>query len=101
MWARYCLGDNWSAAVSIREDHELVRRGPYRAMRHPIYSGILLGMLGTVIVVGEVRGILGLVIVYAGFYGKARKEDAWLTREFGEKFASHVKHTGMFLPRFS
>ena len=101
MWARYCLGDNWSAAVSIRKDHELVSRGPYRVMRHPIYTGILLGMLGTVLVVGEIRGVLAFVIIWAGFYRKACKEEAWLSKEFGEKFEYHAKRTGMFLPRFS
>jgi protein-S-isoprenylcysteine O-methyltransferase Ste14 len=76
MWARLVLGENWSAAVSIRKDHELIRMGPYRTMRHPIYTGMLLGLLGTALVVGEVRGILALVIVGLGFYVKARKEEA-------------------------
>jgi protein-S-isoprenylcysteine O-methyltransferase Ste14 len=99
MWARLVLGENWSAAVSIRKDHELIRMGPYRTMRHPIYTGMLLGLLGTALVVGEVRGILALVIVGLGFYLKARKEEALLSREFGAGFEAHAKHTGMFLPR--
>jgi protein-S-isoprenylcysteine O-methyltransferase Ste14 len=99
MWSRFVLGENWSAAVSIRKDHELICVGPYRSVRHPIYSGILLGLLGTVLVVGEVRGLLALVILWLGFYRKARKEEAFLTREFGAGFEVHAKHTGMFLPR--
>jgi protein-S-isoprenylcysteine O-methyltransferase Ste14 len=99
MWARLVLGENWSAAVSIRKDHELIRMGPYRTMRHPIYTGMLLGLLGTALVVGEVRGLLALVIVGLGFYLKARKEEAFLAREFGAGFEAHAKRTGMFLPR--
>ncbi len=99
MWSRLVLGENWSAAVSIRKDHELIRMGPYRAMRHPIYTGILLGLLGTALVVGEVRGLLALVILWLGFYRKARKEEAFLLREFGAGFEAHAKYTGMFLPR--
>jgi protein-S-isoprenylcysteine O-methyltransferase Ste14 len=99
MWARLVLGENWSAAVSIRKDHELIRMGPYRTMRHPIYTGMLVGLLGTALVVGEVRGLLAVVIVWLGFYLKARKEEAFLTREFGAGFEAHAQHTGMFLPR--
>ena len=101
MWARLHLGANWSAAVSIREQHELIRTGPYRWMRHPIYSGILLGMAGTVLVVGEVRALIGFAAMVAAHYAKARKEEGWLSREFGASFETHKKHTGMFLPRLS
>ena len=99
IWSRFVLGENWSAAVSIRKNHELIRMGPYRIMRHPIYTGMLLGLLGTALVVGEVRGLLALVIVWLGFYRKARKEEASLSREFGAGFEAHAQHTGMFLPR--
>lgn len=101
IWARWHLGANWSAVVSIREEHDLIRTGPYRAVRHPIYTGLLLAIMGTVLIVGEFRGLLAFAMVLAPFYLKARKEDAWLAREFGETFAGHAKQTGMFLPRFS
>jgi protein-S-isoprenylcysteine O-methyltransferase Ste14 len=101
IWARWHLGRNWSAVVSIREQHDLIRTGPYRAVRHPIYTGLLLAIMGTVLIVGEFRALIALAIVLASFYLKARKEDAWLAREFGETFQGHAKRTGMFLPRFS
>jgi protein-S-isoprenylcysteine O-methyltransferase Ste14 len=101
IWARWNLGANWSAVVSIREEHDLIRTGPYRAVRHPIYTGLLLAIMGPVLIVGEFRRLLGFAMVLASFYLKARKEDAWLAREFGETFAGHAKQTGMFLPRFS
>ena len=99
MWARLVLGENWSAAVSIRKNQELIRVGPYCIMRHPIHTGMLLGLLGTAVVVGEVRSLLALVILGLGFYLKARKEEVFLLREFGGGFEAHAKHTGMFLPR--
>ena len=99
MWARLVPGENWSAAVSIRKNQELIRMGPYRIMRHPIHTGMLLGLLGTAVVVGEVRSLLALVILGLGFYLKARKEEVFLLREFGGGFEAHAKHTGMFLPR--
>jgi protein-S-isoprenylcysteine O-methyltransferase Ste14 len=99
IWARWHLGANWSAIVSIREEHELIRTGPYRRVRHPIYTGMLLAMAGTALVLGEVRGPLAFAITLFAFYSKARKEETWLTREFGDKFAAHMKQTGMFLPK--
>jgi protein-S-isoprenylcysteine O-methyltransferase Ste14 len=99
IWARWHLGANWSAIVSIREEHELIRSGPYRRVRHPIYTGMLLAMAGTALVRGEVRGLLAFAITLAAFYTKARKEEAWLRREFGEKFEAHAQQTGMFLPK--
>jgi protein-S-isoprenylcysteine O-methyltransferase Ste14 len=101
IWARVHLGRNWSAVVSIRVNHELIHSGPYRRIRHPIYTGMLLGLAGTAVALGEVRGILAFCIALAAFYFKARKEETYLTQEFGPSFADHVKRTGMFLPHFS
>lgn len=99
LWARWHLGANWSGVVTLKEGHELIRTGPYRAIRHPIYTGILLGILGTAIAMGEVRGLLALAIAWLSFYIKARREESFLTQEFGETFEAHAKQTGMFLPK--
>jgi len=98
-WARWHLGANWSGVVTLKEGHELIRTGPYRSVRHPIYTGILLGLLGTIVVTGEVRGLLGVAIAWASFYWKARREESFLRQEFGDKFGTHAKETGMFLPK--
>jgi len=100
-WARWHLGANWSGVVTLKEGHELIRTGPYRNIRHPIYTGILLALLGTAVAVGEVRGLVAVVIAWLSFYTKARREESFLTQEFGVSFAEHTKQTGMFLPRFS
>jgi protein-S-isoprenylcysteine O-methyltransferase Ste14 len=100
-WARWHLGANWSGVVTLKEGHELIRSGPYRNIRHPIYTGILLALLGTAVAVGEVRGLLAVAIAWLSFYTKARREESFLTQEFGPSFAEHTKRTGMFLPRFS
>jgi protein-S-isoprenylcysteine O-methyltransferase Ste14 len=101
IWARWHIGQNWSAVVSIRADHELIGTGPYRTMRHPIYTGILLALAGTGLLAGEMRVLMAFGIAWTAFYLKARKEEAWLAREFGEEFAAHARKKGMFLPRFS
>ena len=100
-WSRWHLGANWSGVVTLKEGHELIRSGPYRTIRHPIYTGILLALLGTAVTLGEVRGLLAVAITWISFYTKARREESFLTQEFGDRFAEHRRHTGMFLPRFS
>jgi protein-S-isoprenylcysteine O-methyltransferase Ste14 len=101
LWARWHLGSNWSGVVTLKEGHELIRTGPYRAIRHPIYTGILLGLLGTAMAMGEVRGLLAVAIAWLSFYVKARREESFLIHEFGEKFEAHAKQTGMFLPKIA
>lgn len=101
IWARWHLGENWSGTVTLKADHELIRTGPYRSIRHPIYTGMLLAMVGTALAVGELRCILAFLITLASFYQKARREERFLSQEFGEKFAEHLKYTGMFLPKIA
>ena len=100
-WARVHLGTNWSGVVTLKEGHELIRTGPYRNIRHPIYTGILAGFLGYAIVGGQVRGLVAMAAVWLSFLIKARREEKFLAQEFGPKFEEHTQHTGMFLPKFS
>src|SRR6202790_2723131 len=100
-WARWHLGANWSGTVTLKENHELIRSGPYRSIRHPIYTGILLALLGTAVQIGQVRSFLAFVVAWLCFYFKARREESFLSEEFGERFAEHIGRTGMFLPRLS
>ena len=97
--ARVSLGTNWSGVVTLKNNHELIRKGLYRWIRHPIYTGILLAMIGTALIKGHLRGWLGFLVVWAAFYFKARREEGFLRHEFGGGFEEHARHTGMFLPR--
>jgi protein-S-isoprenylcysteine O-methyltransferase Ste14 len=99
IWARYHIGRYWSAEVTIREDHKLIATGPYARIRHPIYTGMLLAMLGTALIVGEYRALLAVALVAFGFWAKARREEAFLEGEFGEEYQEHRRRTGFFLPR--
>jgi len=100
IWSRYVLGQNWSAAVTLKHSHELIRKGPYARIRHPIYSGVILGLIGTALVIGEWRALLAVAALSLSWLVKARKEEKLLAREFGEAFEEHRAHTGMFWPRF-
>jgi protein-S-isoprenylcysteine O-methyltransferase Ste14 len=101
IWARNHIGRFWSGSVAIREDHQLIRTGPYSRIRHPIYTGILVALAGTTLAVGNYRALLAFALILVSLIYKARLEEALLTREFGSTFDDHRRHTGFFLPRFS
>jgi protein-S-isoprenylcysteine O-methyltransferase Ste14 len=100
IWARYHLAEYWSARITIKEDHQLIRTGPYARLRHPIYSGIVLGTIGSAVVIDQWRCVLGVCLVLTGYCLKARKEETMLTQQFGEAFREHQKHAGFLIPRF-
>lgn len=92
------LGANWSVAVQLKHEHELIERGPYRWMRHPIYSGLLLAFLGTAVLIGELRGLVALVIVAASFWYKLRLEEKWLGEQFGAAYVDYVRRVKALVP---
>jgi protein-S-isoprenylcysteine O-methyltransferase Ste14 len=100
IWARYCLGEYWSARVTLKEGHQLIRSGPYAFIRHPIYTGMLLACCGTALVVGEWRGILAVVLLCAAHSRKAMREERMLAQEFGDQYTAYRHSTGFLLPRF-
>jgi protein-S-isoprenylcysteine O-methyltransferase Ste14 len=97
-WARITLGRNWSGAVTLKKDHELVRRGPYRWVRHPIYTGIWGAVAGTSIATAEVRGVIATVLVLAAYLVKLRKEERLLERHFPEAYPDYRRRTKRLIP---
>lgn len=100
LWARWNLGQFWSARVTLKEDHELIRTGPYAHFRHPIYSGIDLAALGGALATDQWRCCLGVALIVLGYWIKARKEESMLASQFGEAFKEHCRHTGFLIPKF-
>lgn len=99
IWARRCLGRFWSGNITIKVEHQLVRNGPYRILRHPIYTALLLLYLGTAIVCGELHALLGLAVAIAAFLRKIRLEEANLLRAFSAGYREYRGETWALIPR--
>ena len=97
IWARRHLGRNWSPSVVVKEDHTLIRTGPYRRIRHPIYTGILLGFLGTVLAIGEWRGLVAVPLAFLSFALKSRQEEARMAETF-PAYAEYRRATAALIP---
>jgi protein-S-isoprenylcysteine O-methyltransferase Ste14 len=100
LWARWHLGQYWSARITIKEDHKLIRTGPYASLRHPIYSGLDLAAIGSAVAIDRWRCVAGVCLIILGYWIKARREEAMLTAQFGAEFQEHCRHTGFLFPRF-
>lgn len=98
VWARVHLGKYWSGEVQIKEGHRLIKTGPYALVRHPIYTGFLLAILGSAVTLGEVRGLVIIGATLTAFWRKLRIEEAVLSREFGGEYAAYRGRTKALIP---
>jgi protein-S-isoprenylcysteine O-methyltransferase Ste14 len=98
VWARAWLGRNWSADVTVKEQHELVRSGPYALVRHPIYTGVLLALVGSALAVDKWRGLLGLLLIAAGFVRKLMVEEKFMLAEFGDGYQRYRAEVPALIP---
>jgi protein-S-isoprenylcysteine O-methyltransferase Ste14 len=98
VWARQQLGSNWSGEVRIAAGHQLVRSGPYRFVRHPIYTAVLGMYCGTGIVSGEIHALVALVIVTLAYWRKIRLEEDALSETFGGEFDAYRRDTWALVP---
>jgi protein-S-isoprenylcysteine O-methyltransferase Ste14 len=97
VWARVYLGHNWGVPMKRKDEPELVTSGPYRFVRHPIYSGVLLGVVGTALATGIywliAAAIMGAFLVYS-----ARVEEKLMTDSFPTTYPSYRAKTKMLIP---
>jgi protein-S-isoprenylcysteine O-methyltransferase Ste14 len=98
VWARMHLGRNWSGTVTVKENHELIRSGPYAIVRHPIYTGLLLAILGTAVVLGEWRGLLAFCFLTIAFLLKLRREERFMEESFPDTYPSYRAQVPALIP---
>jgi len=97
-WARIHLGPLWSGVVALKVDHAVVRTGPYRVTRHPIYSGLLFALLATALIRDSWAAIVGWVLVLAGFIVKLRQEERLLSSVLGAEYSMYQSEVPALVP---
>jgi protein-S-isoprenylcysteine O-methyltransferase Ste14 len=98
-WARIHLGYFWSNAITRKEGHRVIDTGPYRFVRHPIYTGLIAAILATGAVVGTVTAMLGSVLISLGLWQKARMEERFLSIELGaDAYGAYRRRVPMLIP---
>lgn len=96
--ARIWLGRNWSGTVTLKQDHELIRSGPYALVRHPIYTGMLVALLGTAIAIGKWHALIGLAVLFCGLFIKIGIEERFMAEQFGEAYARYRAEVPALIP---
>ena len=98
LWARAVLGRNWSGTVTLKENHELIVRGPYRLVRHPIYTGLLAMLIATAIAQGHIAGMIGVVLVFVSFWIKSAYEEEVMIEQFPDQYAVYRERVRRIIP---
>lgn len=98
IWSRQLLRNNWSGEVAIMEGQQFIHSGPYAIVRHPIYAGMLLALLGTTLVSSAVGNLLGFVFALLSLCQKACIEEQFLLVEFGEPYATYQRGVKFLIP---
>ena len=98
VWARFILGRNWSGIAAVKEGHTLITRGPYAWVRHPIYTGILLALLGTAVTLGTVLNFVEVLVVGFALWLKLRTEEKFMFETFGEQYTVYRQHVKALIP---
>ena len=97
VWARLYIGRNWGMPMSRREEPGLVTTGPYRFIRHPIYTGIIAAVVGTGLAI-TVWALIGVALLTGFFVFSAYREEGFLVKEFPDSYPGYRARTKMLVP---
>ena len=98
IWARRHLGRNWSGEITIKVEHQLIRSGPYRLLRHPIYTGLLAMYAAPALVTGEWLAVIGLAVAGFAYWRKIWLEETTLYGAFGADYDAYRRTTWALVP---
>lgn len=102
LWSVRTLGDAWSNQIEVRREQPLVREGPYRWVRHPIYLGLFLEPVAVALIANApVSGVAGVLVLWPLFWIRLRLEEAELRRHFGPAYETYAKEVPALVPRLS
>jgi protein-S-isoprenylcysteine O-methyltransferase Ste14 len=98
VWARVHLAANWSGRIEVKASHQLIQTGPYRLLRHPIYTAVLALCVGTALVSGERHALAGVALVIIAYFRKIRLEEAKMREAFGTRYDDYRRRTLGMIP---
>jgi len=97
-WARVHLGRNWSGEIIVKVGHTLITSGPYRWVRHPIYGGMTVALVGTALAIGAPYGFIAMALILYGFLVRVRLEEALMRDTFPAEYDRYSRHTARLIP---
>jgi len=98
IWARMTLGRNWSGRATVKADHQLVTSGPYAVARHPIYTGLMVAVVGTALAIGEWHGILAVVVILLALMIKMSQEERLMMQAFPGAYPVYRQRVKALIP---
>jgi protein-S-isoprenylcysteine O-methyltransferase Ste14 len=98
VWARLHLGKYWSGRITLKVEHRVIQTGPYTWVRHPIYSGLILALLGTAISIGTLQAFFGFAFIFVSFLRKLTLEENWLRSHLGTEYELYQKRVRALIP---
>ena len=98
VWARATLGRNWSGHITFKKGHRLIKHGPYSFVRHPIYTGMIIMLIGTALYIGQVYAFVLLAAMFVGFIGKYRLEEELMLKHFSKEYKAYKKRVKAIVP---
>jgi protein-S-isoprenylcysteine O-methyltransferase len=99
LWARLYLGSTWDACISLKLHHKLVRTGPYAIIRHPIYSGFMIALLGSALNFGHLRSFIAAAMVSLAWLFKAGLEETFMRKHFGTEYDQYCRSVKKLIPK--
>jgi protein-S-isoprenylcysteine O-methyltransferase Ste14 len=98
VWARVTLGRNWSSMAEVKKNHELIITGPYKLVRHPIYTGWLIAFIGLALTLGETKVFLAIILILVAFLIKMYQEEKLMQSEFPKEYQKYKRQTKALIP---
>jgi protein-S-isoprenylcysteine O-methyltransferase Ste14 len=98
IWSRVTLGRNWSSVPQVKEQHELVMKGPYRIVRHPIYTGLILAVAGTELALGRGIGLFMVVLIFSSYWLKIGVEEKLMMETFPKEYPEYRRRVKALIP---
>ncbi len=98
-WTHVCLGKEWSINLQLRDDHRLIRSGPYSRIRHPMYTALFAIYIGIGLISNNYAALALILMVVISLLLRVPKEEKMMIEKFGDEYRAYMKKTGRFFPK--